>query len=153
MVDASNIRLIKNALAYCFKEVFFSATGGSELEYTKYFGQVSTIMSLLTSKDGDLSSCFDKNGENTLNDNKVWKTILNNNHAIEVNKSKIERNLPLEHVFGYCKTFKKITKNLGLHLTFKTADLQNIMFTTKATDINVITNSLYFFVPVLFPNT
>ena len=35
----------------------------------------------------------------------------------------------------------------------KTNDLQNIIFTTIATDINVTTNSLYLFVPVLIPNT
>ena len=40
-------------------------------------------------------------------------------------------------MFGFCKTFKKITKNLGFHLTFKTADLQKIIFRSKANDINV----------------
>ena len=78
--NAINIRLIKNALAYCFKEARLSTTGGSDLEHTKYVGQVSTIMRLLTSKDSDLSSCFDKSGESTLDDNKVLKRILINNH-------------------------------------------------------------------------
>ena len=35
----------------------------------------------------------------------------------------------------------------------KTNDLQNIIFTTIATDINVTFNSVYLFVPILFPNT
>ena len=79
--DTSNIRLTNNALAYCFKEAILSTTGGSDLEHNKYVGQVSTIMRLLTSKDGDLSSCFDTNGENPLNDNNVLKRILINNHT------------------------------------------------------------------------
>ena len=72
-INASNIRLINNASADCFKEAILSITGGSALEYTTYLGQVSTIMRLLTSEDSDLSSCFDKNGENALNDNNVLK--------------------------------------------------------------------------------
>ena len=79
-IDASYIRLINNAIAYCFKEARLSTTGGSDLEHKKYVGRVSTIMHLLTTKDADLSSCFDKSGENPLNDNKVLKRILVNNH-------------------------------------------------------------------------
>ena len=29
--------------------------------------------------------------------------------------------LPLEHIFSFCETFKKIDKNLGFHITFKLA--------------------------------
>ena len=151
--DASNIRLINDAFAYCFKEAILSTTGGTELEYSKYLGQKSTIMRLLTSKGGDLSSCFDKKGENALNDNIVLKRILFNNYATYVIKGNIKGHLPLEHVFGFCKTFKKISKNLGFLLTFKTADLQDIIITTIATDFNVTINSLSLFVPVLIPNT
>ena len=57
--DTSVLRLTNNALAYCFKETRLSTTGGSDLEHNNYVGQVSRIMRLLTSKDGDLSSCFD----------------------------------------------------------------------------------------------
>ena len=140
-------------MAYCFKEAILSTTGRSGLEYTKKVGQVSTIMFFLTSKDGDLYSRFDRNGENALNDSIVLKKTLINNYAIEVNKGKIKGHLPLEQLFGFFKTFKKITKILGFHLTFKTADLQDIIFTTIATDILVTMNSLYLFVPVLIPNT
>ena len=73
LADASIIRLTNNALAFCFKEDRLSTTGGSDLEYNKYVVQVSTIMRLLTSKDGDLSSCFDKSGGSPLNDNNVLK--------------------------------------------------------------------------------
>ena len=50
---------------------------------------------------------------------------------------------------------KRLQKILGFHITLKTNDLQNIVFTTipEATQINVTTNSLYLFVPILTPNT
>ena len=57
--------------------------------------------------------------------------MLINNH-IEANRGKIRGQLPLEDVVGFCKTFKKITKSLGFHITFKTNDLQNIIYTTIA---------------------
>ena len=110
-------------------------------------------MRLLTSRDGNLSSCFDKNGEKALNDNNVLKQLLINNHTEPVNKGKIKRHLPLEHIFGFCKTFKKLSKNLGLHLTFKINDLQDIIFTTIGTDINVTINSLCLYIPLIIPNS
>ena len=124
-----------------------------DIEDIKYVGQVSTIMRLSTSKDGDLSSYFDKNGESVIDDNIPLKRILINNHAVEANKGRIKGQLPLEHIFGFCKTFTKITKNLGIHLKFKMNDLQDIIFTTLANDINVTINSLYLIVPILIPNS
>ena len=47
--------------------------------------------------------------------------------------------LALELFFGFCKTYKR--KNLGFRLTFKTADLQHLIFTAIATDIDVTINS------------
>ena len=76
-----------------------------DLEDIKYVGRVSTIMRLLTSKDRDLSSCFDKNGEKALDDNNPLKKFLINNHGEDVNKGKIQGQLPLEHIFGFCKSF------------------------------------------------
>ena len=108
-----------------------------DLEDIKYVGQVSTIMRLLTSEDSGLSSPFDKNGEKAHDDNNPLKQKLIDNHAEEVNKGKVKGQLPLEHTFGFCKSFENITKNLGFNLTFKVNDLQDIIFTTLATDINV----------------
>ena len=54
----SEIRLINNAIVYCFKEAFLATTGGSDLDYNKCVGHVSTNMGALTSKDGDLLSHF-----------------------------------------------------------------------------------------------
>ena len=81
------------------------------------------------------------------------KQKLINNHAVEANKGRIKGHLALEHIFGFCKTFKKITKNLGFHLKVKMNDLQDIVFTTIANDIFVTINSLYLYVPQLIPST
>ena len=59
----------------------------------------------------------------------------------------------LEHINGFCKSFKKIKKNLGFHITFKTANLQDIIFTSIADNINVTFNSLYLYVPFYIPST
>ena len=151
--NASAIRLVNNGFAFCFKEATLATTGGMEIEVNKYVGPVSTIMRMITSKDGDLSSYFDKNGESVIDNDNPLKKILINNHAVEVNKGKVKGQLALEHIFGFCRTFKKITKNLGFHLTFKMNDLQDIIFTTIADDINVTINSLYLYVPQLIPST
>ena len=63
-------------------------------------------MRLLTSKDSDLSSCFNKSGESPLDDENVLKKILTNNHTV-ANKGRYRGRLELEHIFGFCKTFKK----------------------------------------------
>ena len=124
-----------------------------DIEVNKYVGPVSTNMRMLTSKDGDLSSFFDKNGESVLDNDNTLKQILINNHPQEVNKGKLKGHLALEHKFEFCKTFKEITKNLGFHLIFKMNDLQDIIFTTIADDINVTINSLYLYVPRIIPST
>ena len=93
-------------------------------------------------------------GNNTLTDfnSTPSKQMLIDIHTEAANKGKNKGHLPLKHILGFCKTFKKITKNLGFHLTLK-KDLQNIIFRTIATDINVTINSLYLFVPVIILNT
>ena len=151
--NASVIRLVNNAFAFCFKEVTLTTTGGMEIEHNKYHGPVSTIMRLLTSKDGDLSSSFVKIGESVLDNDNPLKQLLINNHAVEVKKGKLKGLLALEHIFGFCKTFKKITKNLGFHLVFKMNDLHDIIFTTIADDIIVTINSLFLNLSQIIPST
>ena len=119
-------------------------------------------MRSLSGKDGDLLSHFDIINEeigadkNATSDN-IRSTPLDkmliNNH-IEANRGTIHGQLPLADVFGFCKTFKKKTKNLRFHITLKTNDLQNIIYTTiaDATQIDVTINSLYLFVPIITPN-
>ena len=138
---ASKKRLTNNGLVFCFKEARLATTGRFDLEHIKYVGQVSTIMRLLTSKDSDLSSFFAKSGESALNDNDLLKRLLISSH-IRADKGKYTGKLEWEHVFRLCKTFKKITKILGFHLTFKTVNLKDNILTTIATDINVTINNL-----------
>ena len=52
----------------------------------------------------------------------------------------------------FVKHFKKITEGLGFHLTFKSANLQDIIYTTPATDSNVTLNNLYLFIPIFIPS-
>ena len=110
-------------------------------------------MRSLTSKDGDLVSYFDNindtDGNTSMNNNSL-KDRLINSHSVEVNRIKIKSHLPSEHLFGLCKTLKKVTTNLGFHLTFKTADRQNIIFTSIANDIDVTIISLYLYVLAFF---
>ena len=95
-------------MAYVFEEAVLATTSGSIL---KFVGQISTIMKVLSSKDGDLLSQFDNINEGNTDDDfdsTSLKKMLIDNHMIagqEVNKRKIKGQLPLEHIFGFCKTF------------------------------------------------
>ena len=140
-----------NAFSYIFEEAQLARTSGSDLEHSKYGGQLSTILTLITGKDADLLSCFDENNENEI-DNTSLKQILSNNHEIDANKRKIKGQLPLEHTHGFCKLFKKITENLGIHLTFKTANLQTIKHATLGEDIKITIKKITPFVPPFIPN-
>ena len=120
-------------------------------------------MRAISNKDGDLLSQFDNINENDIpilerladlppqiRDSPHQKLLLNNH--TEASKGKIKRYLYLEDISGFCKTFKKVTKNLGFHLTFKANDLQNIIYSSMADDINVTINNLYLYVPNLIPS-
>ena len=112
----SAIRLTNNAFAYCFKEARLGITSGSDLEHNKYCGQVSTIVRVLFSKDGDLLSQFgninEGNGNADFNSTSLKKTLIDNHDIVgqEVNKGKIKGQLALENIFGFCKSFKKLQK-------------------------------------------
>ena len=100
------IRLVNNALANIFQEGRLSTSSGTEGENNKYLGLVSTIMRLLTQKDGDISSYFDKIDEREAGiTNSSLKHMLIDSHDVEDNEGRIGANLPLEHMFGFCNTF------------------------------------------------
>ena len=157
------VRLVNNGFAFCFKEARLSTTLGSDIEINKFCGQVSTNMRVILNKDGDLLSQFDNINENDIPvlerladlppqiRSTPHQKMLINNHT-DANKGKIKGYLDLEDIFGFCKTFKKVTKNLAFHLTFKTNDLQNIIYSSMADDINVTNNNLYLYVPNLIPS-
>ena len=78
--------------------------------------------------------------------------MLIDSHSVPVNRGKIKGRLPLQHKFGFFETFKKVTKNLGFHLTFKTADLQNNIFLSIFFDVNVTIKCLYLYIPIFILN-
>ena len=147
---------MNNAYAYCFKEGLIATTGGLDIEHIKFLGQVSTIMRALTSKHGDLLSHFDQINAGDTNasiNNTSLKELFIDNDTVAVNRGKTKGQLPLQHVFGFCQTFKTLTKSLWFHLTLKTASVQDIIFTTLGNDIIVTIDSLYLFVLIIIPNT
>ena len=113
-------------------------------------------MRAMSNKVGDLLSQFDNINENNITsiesladlppqirDTPHQKKLINNH--TDANKGKIKGFLYLEDIFGFCKTFEKVTKNLGFHLTFKTNDLQKIIYSSMADDVNVTINNLYLY--------
>ena len=111
-------------------------------------------MKVISNKDDDLLSQFGNINENDIpileiladlppqiRDTPQQKLLIDNH--TDPNKGKIGGYLYLEVIFGFCKTFKKVTKNLGVHLMFKTADLQDIIYTSMADDINKTNKSRY----------
>ena len=135
---------------------------GGDIEINKLCGQISTIMRAISNKGVDLLSQTDNINENDITvlnrladlpvqirDTPHQKTLINNH--TDANKGKIKGYLNLD-IFGFCKTFKKVTKNLGFHLTFKTNDLQDIIYTSMSDDINVTINNLYLYVPKVLPS-
>ena len=153
--NADRIRLVNNGLAYVFQDGRLSTSAGTEKEHNKNLGTVSMIMRILTQKDGDLSSYFDKTDETEAGiNNTTLKRMLIDSHTNDDNKGKIRANLPLEHLFGFCKTFKKITTGLGFELPLKTSnEKQNILYSTLGGNgVNVTINSIYLYIPSLVPS-
>ena len=54
----ATIRLTNNGFPYVFQEARLS-TSTTDLEHNKYVGEISTIMRVVSSRDGDLLSQFD----------------------------------------------------------------------------------------------
>ena len=77
-------------------------------------------------------------------------------HTNEDNEGKIRSNLPLEHIFGFSKTFKKMTKGLGFELQLKTSnEKRNFIYTSLGfggNDNNVTIKSIYLYIPSLVPS-
>ena len=111
-------------------------------------------MRIVTQKDGDLSTYFDiiDESEDEIN-NTSLRQILIDNHT-EANRGLIRGYLPLEYIFGFCRSFKKITKGLGFELDLKTSNRkQDIIFSTLGDyDVNVTINSISVFIPQIIPS-
>ena len=148
------IRLVNNAFAYKIHDARISTSAGVEIEQNKYVGPISTIMRLVTQKDGDLSTYFDiiDESEDEINISSLRK-ILMDNHT-EANRGLIRGHLPLEYIFGFCKSFKKLSKGLGFELVLRTSNRkQDILYTTLGdNDVNVTINSISLFIPQIIPS-
>ena len=157
------IRLTNNGFAFCFTEARLSTAIVSDIEHNKFCRHVSTIMKVISNKDDDLLSQFGNINEidipllERMADlppqirSSPHQKMLIDNHT-DANKGKIKGYLYLEEFFGVCKTFKKVTKNLAFIIMFKTANLQNVIYTSMADDINVTFISLYLYIPTLIPS-
>ena len=120
-------------------------------------------MRVVSNEDGDLLSQFDSINENDIPiferlanlppeiRNTPHQKMLKDNHT-DANKGKTKRYQYLEVIFGFCKTFKKVSTKLGFHLKFKTNYLQKMIYSSMADDINVSINKLCPYVPNLIPN-
>ena len=107
-INADDSRLVNNGLAYVFQEDRLYTSSGTEIDYKKYLSPVPTNMGLLLQKDRDLSSYFQKIDERQVGvSNSSLKHMLIDSHTNEDDKGKIKAHLPLEHVFGFCKTIEK----------------------------------------------
>ena len=120
-------------------------------------------MKVISKNDGDLLSQFDNINENgtpvleRIADlppqvrSTPHQNMLIENHT-DANKGKIEGSLYLEDIFGFWKSFKRVTKSLGFLLVLKIDDLQYNMYTSMTDDINVTIRNLYLFIPNLIPS-
>ena len=54
--------------------------------------------------------------------------MLINNHT-DVNKGNMKGYLYQEDISGFCRSFRRVTKKLVFHLTLKTANLQDNIYT------------------------
>ena len=151
---ADIFRLVNNAFAYKIHDARISSIAGVEIEQNKYVGPISTIMRLVTQKDGDLSTYFDiiDESEDEIN-NTSLRQILIDNHT-EANRGLIRGHLPLEYIFGFCRSFKKISKGLGFELDLRTSNRkQDILYTNLGdNDVNVTINGINLFIPQIIPS-
>ena len=149
------IRLVNNAFAYTIYDARISSSSGVEIEQNKFVGAISTIMRLVTQKDGDLSTYFDiiDEDEGEIKSSSLKKMLIDDH--IEDNKRGILReHLPLEYIFGFAKSFKKITKGLGFELDLRTSNRKrDILYTDlEENDVNVTNISINLFIPQIIPS-
>ena len=148
------IRLVNNAFACTIHDARISTSAGVEIEQNKYVGPISTIVRIVTQKDGDLSTYFDIFGESEDEiNNSSLKKILIDNHT-EANRGLIRGHLPLEYIFGSARSFKKITKGVGFELDLRTSNRKrDILYATlDDEDVNVTINSISLFIPQIIPS-
>ena len=107
---------MNNAFTHTIHHSRISTSTGTKIEQENFAGPVSARMRIIPQRYGGLSTYFDVNdeSENGIN-NTSFKQILNNNHTKTI-KGLIRGPLPLDYIFGFCKSIRKKTKGLGFDL-------------------------------------
>ena len=96
--------------------------------------------------------CFDKIDESETGiENTSLHHHLFKNHNVTARKGKIKKQLPLEHIFGFCRTIKKTIMQIGFRITLKTANLQDINYATVGDHIKVNFDKLFYMYQYSFP--
>ena len=91
------LRFVNNAFAFCFEEARLSTNLGSDIEHSKFCGQVSTVMNSISSKDGDLLSQFDNINEDDI---PILSGIADLPHQIQSNPhQKMLINIQTEDIY------------------------------------------------------
>ena len=113
-----NIRLVNNAFAYTIHDACISNSSGVEMEQNKFVVPISTNMRLVTQRDGDLYTYFDLfDKSEAAIDNSSLKQILIDNHSADI-WGIIRGHLPLEYIFGFCKSFEKNNQRTRIWIRF-----------------------------------
>ena len=119
--------MVDIASAFAFSIATFSTTVDEKKEIKKFCGNFSTNMRLLTHKDQDVLPHFDEIDESQIRlKGSSLNQVLIDNHDQVGDRGKTKGQLLLERLFGFCKTFKIVTRIFHFHLNLKTADLQDL---------------------------
>ena len=109
---------MKYCFAFWFKVALLSTTVGGDIEINEFVGELSTIMRVISNKNGDFSTQFDNINENDIPileklqylppQTRVThhQKMLINNHT-DANRENIKGYVYLEDNFGFCNTFKR----------------------------------------------
>ena len=105
------ISLVIIIFAYSFSRATLLTTGGEEIDQNKNFANVSTIMRLLTSKDGDLLACLDTNdaSQNGIIRSSLSKVFIDN-HNVVANRGKFKGHHPSNIFLEFVKHLKVLQK-------------------------------------------
>ena len=139
-----SICLVNNGYAFCFKEDRLTTTIVNDIECNIFCGQVSTIMKVISNKDEDLLTQFDNFNENDI---PILSRFADLPTQLRSTPHPNKRMFLFRRYFWILQNFQGGNYNLGFHLMFKTANLQDVIYTSMDDDINVSNISLYLCIP------
>ena len=90
---------VNKVFAYTLNDARISTSCGVEMEQNNYLGPISTIMRLVTQKDGDISTYFDRIDENETGINSSsLQQLLINNHIEDNQMMKCQRDNQINYI-------------------------------------------------------